>query len=333
MEFMAFLGIAVPFVGIGVFLLFLIALMSEKSVSKGEAVRSAFQHVVSIVLLAMIVASATFLLQQGLKAWVFTKAETTRSAAMPPALYLGAEKGISGQALYACKDQCEFTATDLEQFKGWKDSYQSWKKNEGSGTYLTTAKKRDLASSTSFLIVSLPLFIWFFVFLIQREAREHQQQGSGPGPLRSSYYYFIAFIGLVGLIVSGALLVNVVMKSLLNVQDGNSATSPPTVMGASPEKYGVQSISNCAGKCEFTAEDKQLAAAWLQDYDTWQKDTYQRYPRTSSRQTDLANLIPILLVSAPLFFYHFLTIRRGSKRAAAPPTSPSAPPPASIGQH
>ncbi|MBI5404899.1 MAG: hypothetical protein HY976_01605 [Candidatus Kerfeldbacteria bacterium] len=313
MEFLAVLGFILPFGGLIVFLLFLVALMNEKGVSRGSAIRMAFSYVVAAVMLSIIVSTGVFLLQRGLKAWVFTKAETstTRFMSPPPAIFLASEKSLGAQTLYACTDTCQFTQTDKDQLTSWREAYKSWQQNEGRGdSYTSDRTKRDLASAFSFLLVSLPLFIWFFVFMVQREWKKRHAQGERPGPLRTAYYYFIAFAGLIGLVISGALLINVAMKTVFGIND--DATSPvPTIAVPAGDKQGVQSIINCSSACNFSAEDKALAESWMIDFDRWQKN--QTAQPVNNSQSDLANLIPIVLMTAPLFFYHFLTIRRESK--------------------
>lgn len=322
MEFLSVLGFILPFGGLIVFLLFLVALMNEKGVSRGNAIRLAFSYVVAAVMLSIIVATGVFLLQRGLKAWVFTKADTstTRYMSPPPAIFLASEKGLGTQTLYACTDTCQFTQTDKDQLTSWREAYQSWKQNDGRDSYASDRTKRDLASAFSFLLVSLPLFIWFFVFMVQREWKKRHAKGERPGPLRTAYFYFIAFAGLIGLVISGALLINVAMKTVFGITD-DAAAPVPTMAAPLSEKQGVQSIINCTAACNFSADDKTLAQEWLSDYDRWQKNQTTSYPVNNS-QSDLANLIPILVMTGPLFFYHFLTIRRESKDDDEPEAKP-----------
>ncbi len=310
-----FFGFLIPVVAIGIVTFFVVALVQEgKTAGRGEAVKSAFSHVVSLVMLAIIVGASAFLLQEAFRSWVFTKAEsTTRFSNPPPTLFLSPEKAVGGQVLYVCKDKCEFTDADREQLATWRESYSAWKQNDGAGS-ATVQQKRDIVNAVSFLLVAVPFFWWFFMRTIQREARKNREQGQRPGPLRSVYFYLTAFTGLIGLVVSGAMLINLGLKAALKIQ--NDTTNRPELAMVATEKNGVKSVVNCAEQCQFSGQDKQLAQEWLTDYDNWQ--TKNGYPRQTSAQTDLATLLPVMLVTAPLFLYHFITIRKESKDKDGP---------------
>lgn len=336
MEFYGTLMIFIPVIAIGVIVFFVIALVQEgKAMGRGEAVKNAFLHIVSLVMLSFLVASAIYLLQLGLKSWVFTKAQDPFRATVspPPTLYLSSDKAVGGPVLYGCDEKCEFSATDQEQLRTWKEQYTTWK-NEGKGAQSASLqKKRNVVNALSFLIVSLPLYWWFFIRMVQKEARKSREQGQKPGPLRSVYFYLVAFAGLIGTVVSAALLVNTALNVALKIDTDKStasrepaAFSPIGVSGVSTEKYGVKSVINCAEKCQFTDQDKQLAEEWLVDYDQWQKQNITTYPPQSNTHSSLASNIPLVVVLLPLFLYHFLTIRRETAGAAGSESSSPAPP-------
>ncbi len=326
-NFGAFFAFLIPVGILGVIVFFVMAIVAEaKSASRGSAVRSAFSYSVSLIMLFIISATVAFLLQVGLRGWVFTKAVSpTVMNGMPPSLYLATEKGIGSQAAYACTDTCEFTQNDRESLTVWKQNYASWRENYKSTTgRFTLNDKRDVVNAVSFIIVAVPLFWWFFMRSVQREARKLRTESHGkPGPLRSSYFYLVAFTGLIGLVVSGAMLVNLGLKRVTGLQSDAGSRSAPSMVVPPYEQNGVKSIVNCAEKCGFTEDDTTLAAQWLADYDAWQKSGANQYPPANSVHTDLANLIPVVLVSLPLFLYHFIVVRR--ETADDVPNAPTTP--------
>lgn len=320
-----FLPISIPVLAVGGITFIVIAIVQEaKMGGRAEAIRSAFSYIVALAMLFTVVGSTAFLLQQVSRVAVFRQAQRTNTYVQPPpTLYLTSSD--KGSALYACTDNCQFNATDREQFNSWKEQYQQWKKtSSGTSPRYTIDDKRQTVNAISFLLVSLPLFWWFFVRMVNRDQKKSAAAGQHkPTPLRSSYFYLVAFVGLVGLVVSGAMLINIVLKSALGLQS-DTANGPklaePTMVGVTLlEKNGVKSVVSCADKCGFTVEDKQLAEQWQVDYEAWQKTNNTSYPRQNNTQTDLANILPILLVAFPLFFYHFLTIRRETKDDLTPP--------------
>ena len=88
------------------------------------------------------------------------------------------------------------------------------------------------------------------------------------------------------------------------------------------ESYGIRSVESCSDVCGFTAEDKKLVQDWKADYDQWQKDS--QGTAQSNLQTDVASMLPALLVSLLVFIYHFATVRRETKTPMTP--SHSTPP-------
>lgn len=316
-----FLGVLSPIAVIGIVLFFIMAIVAEaKGAGKGGAVRSAFSYAVSLVMLLIIVATSAFLLQEGFRAWVFTKAESSAMSGVPPVLSLTVEKTLEGPgAAYACTDSCQFTAVDKDTLSAWKSDYASWRDNNTTTGAFTTYQKRTIVNAFSFLIVAVPLFWWFFIRMVQREHRKAHAEGMvKSGPLRSCYFYLVAFTGLVGVVVSGALLINLGLKNVMGLQ--KTADTSSTALDFAYDQNGVKSIINCADTCGFTAEDTSLAQRWLADYTTYRK-TDMGGGRTV--QTDLALLIPIILVTAPLFLYHFITIRK--ETADETPKAPANP--------
>ena len=183
---------------------------------------------------------------------------------------------------------------------------------------MSDALKRDAVTALSFFIIAAPLFVLFFRML-QREARKDRDQGKHkPGPLRSVYFYLIAFSGLVATVISAALLVNLGLKSALGLKNEQTATSTPSLVVASPY---VTSIVNCTSACGFTPDEVQLAKNWQDDNRSIQKGYDQQ--GTSKTQGELATEIPMLLVTLPLFWYHFAVIRRETQDVAPELTKPT----------
>ncbi len=322
----AMMGIMVGVTAVGAIILVLIAIVQEgKTSGRGEAVKSAFTYIVSLVMLAIIVVSSLFLVQEGARAWVFKKAQPNTYAYqnVPPMPMLFQDKAGIGQ-LYDCKDTCQLTDADKTAVAQWKSDYATWKEQNADGA-LTTNEKRDVVTALSFLIVALPLYWWFFIRTSRREAKRFRDEHGKTSMLRTVYYYIFSLTGLVATVVAGALLINTVLKSVFKLQDSPSNTTAvePSVTGyPSYDLNPINSVINCAEKCGLSAGDVTLANEWKTDYATWQKRTVNPM-QSDSTQTDLANYLPLLLIMAPLFVYHFYTIRREtSSEAKTPPPAP-----------
>lgn len=322
----AVMGIMIGVTSVGAIVLVVIAIVQEgKTTGRGEAIKSAFTYVVSLVMLSIIVVSSLFLLEEGARAWVFKKAQPNNYAYQnpPPIPALFQDKTGAGQ-LYECKDSCQLTDADKTAVAQWKTDYAAWK-NENVDGALTTNEKRDVVTALSFLIVALPLYWWFFLRTARREAKRYRDEHGKPGMLRTVYFYIFSLTGLVATVVAGALLINTGLRSAFKLQDSRTATTAvaPSVTGyPSFDMNPVNSIINCADKCGLSADDVTLAKEWKTDYATWQRKTANPM-QTNSTQTDLANYLPLLVIMAPLFALHFVSIRRenSTETHTPPPTT------------
>jgi hypothetical protein len=211
--------------------------------------------------------------------------------------------------LTCANGDCQLTASDRTQITSWKAEYDQWQKNPSSWNF-----RRDLIGPLSFLIVSLPLFIIFFI-LMERGARVERQKYTKPTSIRSLYHYFISFSGLLMAVIGLGLIVNSGLQVWLKSE--SSSTSQPVMVS---DDTGVRSFLACNTACGYTDADATLANNWLSDYQAYQKGTTSTEGRF---QNDLANSLPVILVGLPLFWYHFVKIRRESAEKNQP-TTPTA---------
>jgi hypothetical protein len=305
------LTLATVIAGIGALVILVLAVVQEgKLGGHGTSVKHGFYAAVSLVLLAIAVAASVFVVYLGLSTWVFTKAPYNNGAVMydraapPLPLTVVTKEGLSTLAptyVRQCTTTCDFTTDEVTAIHSWATQYKSWTL-ESSNTVdpYATAKRRDLVNALSFLLVSAPLFFVFFRFI--RRPRE-----SGPTVVRSVYFYYVAFAGLVLAVVSAAILLNTGLKSIAGVTEDSPKPIPQPLNTDDPNTQFVQSIVRCAPLCGFSAEEVALAQRWPMDY---QKQFSYHLSGTSKTQGDLAQNIPLLLVGIPLFWYHFAVVRR-----------------------
>lgn len=312
MENLGFLFAIIPIAGVAILAMFIIGLVIEgRQAPRGRGVLHAFYYSVSLSMLALVVGSAIFLINLLLRV-VLPNAEYNYRGA-PPGFSLEGKAGRTTAVAPTCISGCELTESDRSRLATWRTQYQDWQQRNSN----SARHQRDAVNGFSFFIVALPLYLVFFRFL-QREAR----LGGTPTAMRSLYFYGFALIGLLMTIVSGALLVNVGLKTLFPQAAQANFERRPVVDLASfpPDRAGVQAIINCGSACNLAAADVRLARQWLKDA---QGTGVSR--TISQRQRDFAANLPVLLTGLPLFLYHFLLIRRES-RQSQPPSA--APPPA-----
>lgn len=143
-----------------------------------------------------------------------------------------------------------------------------------------------------------------------------EQLQAKSSPLRSLYFYFVAFVGLLMAVVSTGFIVNDGLRVWLKTtpDNGGVISQPYPATGAD---YGVKSLLACKDKCGFTAEQVSLANQWEKD-----NATYQQLQQSNKGQfsNDLATAIPFALVGLPLFLFHFSKVRKDNPAPAVPPT-------------
>lgn len=299
-----FIGPLLLISGAAVIILAIIAVVQDIKQERKYGYRQAFYTIVTLVMLVMAVGSGISLMVIGLKQGVFTSAKTFNSRMnFPPSPYITStpapEKGIGTETAYTCTTDCQFSATDKQNFADWKTQYAAWKESNSASQQL----RRDLAGGLSLFLIALPLYLLFMRWM-NRGAKEEIQNHQRPSPLRSVYFYGVALGGLVMAVVGGAMLLNTVLKVALKTTPTNiiSAPSPVSSMTAPSD-----SVINCAAKCGFTPTDVALVKEWkLANAEALatQKST------TGSTANDVSNSIPYVLFGLPLFWFHFARIRK-----------------------
>ncbi len=313
------LGYLIPILfisGAGVVVLVAVAIVQDLRQERKYGYRQAFFTVVSLVMIALAVGSTASLVTTGLKASVLKKAQSNNQyRGTPPAFYLEnqAPSGTPVTSTLTCATDCQFSAVDKQNFTDWKTNYQSWKDSIAN----STQTRRDLAASLSLFIISLPLYLLFARWM-NRGSAEEQKEHQRLSPLRSVYFYGVAFGGLILAVVSGAMLINTGLKVALKTETSNTGViaAPTKFPGALSDTTGADSVVACADKCGFTAADVALAQQWKQDY----QSTIKVAP-SSTTQNDLANEIPLVAVGIPLFWFHFARIRKETQAQGAPATT------------
>lgn len=312
--------------GLGVLVLFIVAIVQESKATHKSGFRQAFFTMVALILLAITIGSSVALLNVGFRQWVFRSANLYQQRfSSPPQLYLPSQgavvlplkdggtagvapvPGPTTTAVYQCGQDCQFTEADKAAVTQWQTDYTTWQKNKN----LSQATRQSIANALGFLIVSLPLFILFFRWMEQG----FQQLQAKTSPLRSLYFYFVAFIGLLMAVVSTGFVVNDGLRVWLKTTpDNGGVISEP--FPASTTDYGVKSLLACKDKCGFTAEQVTLAKQWVTD-----NTTYQELQRSNKGQfsSDMATAIPFILVGLPLFLFHFSKVRKDNPEPTSPP--------------
>ncbi|MBI3572960.1 MAG: hypothetical protein HY092_02045 [Candidatus Kerfeldbacteria bacterium] len=306
-----FLSYLIPLGAIGVLVLFVVAIVQQGKQEHPAGFKQAFFTVVSMVMLMITVGSLVALLQLGGKQlWV--KDNVTAFGFNPPPTFalMGNVSSPTNPVLppssaYTCKSSCEFTADDKTAFTNWKQQYHDWQDQNNRNLQL----RRNLVGPLAFLIISLPLY---FIFMRLMERGAKNEPGKRPSSLRSLYYYFLAFGGLIITVISAGSLVNTGLQSWLKI--GSTTIQTPVSITSSVETNGLTSVITCAAACGFTADDVALAQSAQADIKAYGQKTSRPI---NSKANDVATELPLFLIGLPLFWYHFARIRKETQEQKA----------------
>lgn len=275
--------------------------------NKSKLIKQVYLYLVSILTLLISVVSIGFLINTGLKSSVLTKAEDfDRRSAMPQGLYLSSEK--TEPSSLACTTECELSQEQKTQIESWTGDFQRWQ----DGQDVTARRQGDLVGSLSLLIVAVPLFVIHYR-AIHKEHRQSTEAEKADKVIRPTYFYIASFVGLGLIIVFGSMLANLLLKTYVFPKASSLDTSQNYPMGLT-ETSGITTIKNCADTCGLSTETVTAANEYETAYAEWQ----DRDQSSGRFQSQLALDLAYLLVAIPLFWYHWVMIRR-ENRSAAPP--------------
>ncbi|GEM_PF-224165 len=302
---------------VGIILTIAAIMEGRNNMRKSSVIRSLYFYLASVITLAIAVGSLIFLVNLGLKSWVFTEADQSPLVRLgsPPMLYLADTTGnvvptkdvaaVGGKL--ECDEECNLTDAQKNTISTWKTNYQAWI----SGSFNPGSQRaRDAVVALSFLIVSLPFYLIHFR-VVQREWK--QEADHEHSVIRPTYFYFVALAALIMIMVAGGFLINLGLKTWVFPSAGQAdkfQTSSITPVMDTPEGEAVKSLVSCGLACGLDQEIIDLANRWQSDYDAWNAEISQNVNNT---QRQAATSIPFVLVGIPLFWYHWGVARNESR--------------------
>ncbi len=127
--------------------------------------------------------------------------------------------------------------------------------------------------------------------------------------IRNLYFYLVSFIALGFVVGSGVYLLNYVAKvTVFPKADISYRGTPPGLYFTSTSKDGTAPVSTveCAKTCSLTDTMRADIASWQQSYTSWR----QQPTAATNRSRGLVNALSFLIVSLPIFWFHFRTAQK-----------------------
>jgi hypothetical protein len=125
--------------------------------------------------------------------------------------------------------------------------------------------------------------------------------------VRTVYLYVATLVGLGLIIAGGVQAFELVLKATIltqaDAEEESWAKQPPM-------PYAIDTVKNVQQLDELTADQKALAAQWLEDYEQWSEQQERLDVVKSRRERQAASALGLLFVGIPVYLYHWLTIRR-----------------------
>lgn len=132
--------------------------------------------------------------------------------------------------------------------------------------------------------------------------------------IKTIYFYLVSLIGLMMIVFPSAQLINLGLKTWIFTKADDLEkfyAAPPIPISERGGITEIKSIQSCKNTCEFSDEQKQSIANWLEDYEKWQKNSQNQEGRlVAQRQRDAVTAISFLAVGIPLFWLHWRIIKK-----------------------
>lgn len=127
--------------------------------------RAIYFWAMALLGLLLSVIAGGFLLNVGLKAWLYPNAETASNTTKPVAM-VSEQSGVD--SIITCASACGFSADDVKLANDWKADYAA----ATSGTEISKSATRqsNVAMSLPFLLVGIPLFLYHWMTIRRKES-------------------------------------------------------------------------------------------------------------------------------------------------------------------
>jgi hypothetical protein len=126
--------------------------------------RAIYFWAMALLGLLMTVIAGGFLLNVGLKAWLYPNADNSSSGSKPIAM-VSEQAGVD--SIIACATACGFSADDVQLANDWKADYE--RATGGTEISKSATRQSNVAMSLPFLLVGIPLFLYHWMTVRRKD--------------------------------------------------------------------------------------------------------------------------------------------------------------------
>lgn len=150
-------------------------------IKKHPWIRTVYLYLFSLVGLTLVIIGFVWLLNLGLKIFIFTEADKPESMQpMPPYPPYGAYDTrpmkaplVSGINELAVKEE-KISVEEKEAIARWKADYEQWQTSQSKINYLRSRRERDAADAFAFILVGLPLYLYHWAMIKREKKQEYE---------------------------------------------------------------------------------------------------------------------------------------------------------------
>jgi len=130
--------------------------------NKHSLIRTIYLYVFALTGLALLAIGSVMLVNLGLKAFIFTKADY-EGISQPPLIWIGSKEMSQDDLITAiekCQDKCDLTDAQKQDIESWLNDYKAWQEQEANRGWAVQSRHRDASRALSFMIIGLPLYLY-----------------------------------------------------------------------------------------------------------------------------------------------------------------------------
>jgi hypothetical protein len=142
-----------------------------------SVIRPTYFYFVALAALIMMVVAGGFLINLGLKTWVFPsagQADKLQTSTLTP--IMATPEGEAVKSMVSCGSACGLDQETVDLANRWQIDYDAWNAEISQNVNNT---QRQAATSIPFVLVGIPLF-WYHWSVVRKESREKKEQTSQP---------------------------------------------------------------------------------------------------------------------------------------------------------
>ena len=144
---------------------------------KYPIIRTIYLYLFALVGLSMTTIGAAQLINLGLKAFIFTQADTELIQPYYMAPRVPITETQSAQELVDNKEAYQLTDEQVQYLNAWIDGYNKWLEEESKDgvDYKTQQRHREASYALSLILVGLPLYLYHWK-VIKKDIKEKKKE-------------------------------------------------------------------------------------------------------------------------------------------------------------